>query len=54
MHLSIYSQLLFAEVRSNDLSGITSSSCRVEAEKVFCDLTVMGFVWLAVSEYCWI
>ena len=23
-------------------------------KKCFADLNVMGFVWLAVSEYCWI
>ena len=33
----------FAEVRSNYLTGITSSSCRVEAEKVFCRSYRYGF-----------
>lgn len=35
--------VIFSEVRSNYLTGITSSSCRVEAEKVFCRSYRYGF-----------
>ena len=54
MHLSIYSQLILLKCGAMIFQVLQAAVVGWKQKKCFADLTVMGFVWLAVSEYCWI